>query len=115
MNTTAIGSSYERAAATYLEEQGFSVIEQNWRTKWCEVDLVARDQDGVIHIVEVRYRKTADSGDGIESISERKQRQLVHSAKRWMMLHDASVGIQIDVLGITGNTVEYIPNAVQES
>lgn len=114
MNTTAIGSSYERAAATYLEDQGFIIVEQNWRTRWCEVDLVARDQEGVIHIIEVRYRKSADSGDGLESISQRKQRQLIHAAKRWLMLRGAPVGIVIDVVGITGDAVNYIPNAVQE-
>jgi uncharacterized protein (TIGR00252 family) len=114
MNTTAIGSSYERAAVQYLQERGLSIVEQNWRTKWCEVDVVARDSEGVIHIVEVRYRASADSGNGIESVSERKQRQLIHAAKRWMMLRGAPVGIQIDVLGITGETIEYIPDAVQE-
>lgn len=114
MNTTAIGSSYERAAATYLQDLGFDIVEQNWRTRWCEVDLVVRDQEGVIHIVEVRYRKSANSGDGLESISERKQRQLIHAAKRWLMLRGAPVGIVIDVIGITGETIEYIPNAVQE-
>lgn len=114
MNTTAIGISYERVAADYLEDQGLYIVEQNWRTKWCEVDIVARDQQGVIHIVEVRYRKTADSGNGIDSITPAKQRQLIHAAKRWLMLRGAPVGIQIDVIGITGDTVEYIPDAVQE-
>jgi len=114
VNTTAIGSSYERAAANYLEEQGLVIIEKNWRTKWCEVDLVARDAKGAIHIIEVRYRASSDSGDGLESISQRKQRQLIHAARRWIMLRGAPVGIQIDVIGITGNTVQYVPDAVQE-
>ncbi len=114
MNTTAIGSSYERAAATYLENLGLYIIEQNWRTKWCEIDIVARDNQGVIHIVEVRYRKTAHNGDGIDSITPAKQRQLIHATKRWLMLRGAPVGIQIDVIGVTGNTIQYIPNAIQE-
>lgn len=90
------------------------IVEHNWRTKWCEVDIVARDEQGVIHIVEVRYRKSDGSGDGIDSITAAKQKQLIHAAKRWMMLRGAPVGIQIDVIGITGDTVDYIPDAVQE-
>lgn len=114
MNTTAIGTSHERLAASYLEDEGLYIVEQNWRTRWCEVDIVARDEEEVIHIVEVRYRKSDGSGDSIDSITPAKQRQLVHAAKRWMMLRGAPQGIQIDVIGITGETIEYIPNAVQE-
>lgn len=114
MNTTAIGTSHERLAASYLQDQGLYIVEHNWRTRWCEVDIVARDEQGVIHIVEVRYRKSDGSGDGIDSITSAKQRQLIHSAKRWLILRGAPAGIQIDVIGITGETIEYIPNAVQE-
>lgn len=114
MNTTAIGATHEQLAADYLEGLDMYIVERNWRTRWCEVDIVARDNDGVIHIVEVRYRKTGDSGNGIDSITPAKQRQLIHAAKRWHMLRGVSVGIQIDVIGITGDTVEYIPDAVQE-
>ena len=114
MNTTAIGINKERLAASYLEDQGLYIVEQNWRTRWCEIDIVARDNEGVIHIVEVRYRKSDGSGDGIDSITPAKQKQLIHAAKRWIMLRGAPVGIQIDVIGITGDTVDYIPNAVQE-
>lgn len=115
MNTTAIGTSYERAAANYLEDQGLYIVEQNWRTKWCEVDIVARDQQGVVHIVEVRYRKEVGSGNGIDSITPTKQRQLLHAAKRWLMLRGAPHGIQIDVIGISQDrNLTYIPDAVQE-
>lgn len=115
MNTTAIGTSYERAAANYLEHIGLYIVEQNWRTKWCEVDIVACDEQGVIHIVEVRYRTELGSGNGIDSITPAKQRQLLHAAKRWLMLRGAPQGIQIDVIGITQErNLTYIPNAVQE-
>lgn len=114
MNTTAIGASHERAAANYLEDLGMYIIERNWRTKWCEIDIVARDSDGVIHIVEVRYRKASGSGNSIDSVTPAKQKQLLHATKRWLMMRGALHGIQIDVIGITGNSVEYIADAVQE-
>lgn len=115
MNTTAIGTSHERAAAHYLEELGMYIVEQNWRTKWCEIDIVARDQQGVIHIIEARYRKSEGSGNGVESITPIKQKQLIHAAKRWLMLRGAPSGIQIDVIGINGRgDIDYIPDAVQE-
>ena len=116
MNTTAIGSSYERAATIYLEDMGLFIIEQNWRTRWCEVDIVAQDKDGVIHIVEVRYRASGASGDAVQSITPAKQRQLVHAARRWAMMRGAQYGIQIDIIAINGQSeILYIPNAVWQT
>lgn len=114
MNTTAIGITHEEQAAEYLQSIGMTIIERNWRTRWCEIDIVARDAEGAIHIVEVRYRKTDGSGDGIDSITYAKQRQLIHAAKRWLMLRGAPQGIQIDVIGLTDKEVEYIEDAIQE-
>jgi len=114
VNTTAIGSSYERAAADYLESLGLIIIKQNWRTRWCEIDIVAQDNQGVVHIVEVRYRKDSQSGDGLQSITPLKQRKLIHAAKRWEMLKGAAYGIQIDVISIDRSTIIYLQNAVQE-
>jgi len=115
MNTTAIGIRHEHAAANYLEGRGLYIVEQNWRTKWCEIDIVARDNQGVIHIIEVRYRASNNSGNGIDSITPAKQKQLVHAAKRWLMLRGAPQGIQIDVIGVNNEgSIDYIPDAVQE-
>lgn len=118
MNTTAIGSSIEQATVNFLQENGLTVIERNWRTKWCEIDIVARDAQGVVHIIEVRYRKSAASGDAVESVTPAKQRQLTHAAKRWLMWRGAPWGIQIDVVGVTGTGADsrfvYVENAVQE-
>lgn len=51
-----IGDEGEKQAADYLEQIGFEILEQNWRHKHLEVDIIAKD--GIfLTFVEVKVRK----------------------------------------------------------
>ena len=52
------GGEAETAAATYLASKGYHIVDRNWKTKWCEVDIIAR-KDAVIYFVEVKHRAKA--------------------------------------------------------
>lgn len=82
MNTTRLGRTAEAAAAKYLVSQGFTVIAQNWRTRWCEIDIVAV-KDRVVSLVEVKYRRRETWGSGLEYINAAKLRQMRLAARFW--------------------------------
>ncbi|HEX7368211.1 MAG TPA: YraN family protein [Candidatus Saccharimonadales bacterium] len=79
MSTTATGRAAEQAAAQYLERCGYRVLEHNWRTRWCEIDLVA-EKTGSLHFVEVKYRANAAQGSGLDYITPKKLRQMRFAA-----------------------------------
>ncbi len=81
--TTRVGREAEQRAAQYLQARGYEILEQNWRTKWCEVDIIAV-KDQVVHFVEVKYRKRSDQGGGIAAITPRKLGQMRFAAKLWL-------------------------------
>ena len=83
MNTTETGRKAETAARVYLEMRGFRVIEQNWRRPRCEIDIIA-EKDGVIHLVEVKYRFKNDQGSGLEAITPTKLKQMQRAAWVWV-------------------------------
>ena len=56
MNKRQTGTDYESLAAKYLVEQGFTIIEKNYRNRTGEIDIIARDGE-YICFVEVKYRK----------------------------------------------------------
>ena len=57
MNTTkALGDRGEAAAAQYLRKRGCQLLASQWRCRYGELDLVARDRDGTICFVEVKLR-----------------------------------------------------------
>ena len=103
------GDMGEDAAAAYLEAQGFRIVERNWKTKWCEVDIVA-EKEGRIYFVEVKYRKRADQGGGIAAITPRKLRQMKFAAELWLSKHgpyDAALSV-IEVTGDNYNVTQFI-------
>jgi uncharacterized protein (TIGR00252 family) len=83
MRTTSLGRAAEAAVAEYLTSQGFSVIAQNWRTRWCEIDIIAQ-QGKIVYFVEVKYRSNAVQGSGFEYIGQHKQRQLRFAVDYWI-------------------------------
>jgi len=81
--TTAAGRAAEVAAANYLEQQGYKILQQNWRTRWCEIDLVAANGK-IIYFVEVKYRSSSAYGTGLEYITPKKLNQMRFAADFWL-------------------------------
>lgn len=78
--TKQIGDKAETAVAQYLENNGHQVIARNWRTRFCEIDIVSIN-DETIYFTEVKYRKKADWGDGMDAITPAKQKQMHFAAE----------------------------------
>ncbi|MBW3569311.1 YraN family protein [Candidatus Parcubacteria bacterium] len=80
------GSKAEESVAKFLRESGFKIIEQNWKTKWCEIDLVVK-KDKTIHFVEVKYRSAPSQGGGFDYIHSKKLRQMTRAADSWVLIN----------------------------
>jgi putative endonuclease len=112
-NTTAIGRAAETAAANYLETHGFTILDRNWRNRWCEIDIVAR-KDNAVHFVEVKYRRTTAYGAGYDFINYEKANRLTRAALAWCQAHYYQGDYQIDALSLSGPSdnlkIVYIPS-----
>lgn len=86
MQTTQIGSRGEQLAAEALSRLGYEILEQNWRTKWAEIDLVAK-KNGIIYFVEVKYRATLNQGDGLDYITSQKIFHMQRAAELWVSMN----------------------------
>ena len=98
------GARYEALALTHLERAGLVLVARNYRCRYGEIDLVMRDGDVVV-FVEVRYRRAAGFGDGIDSVTAAKQAKLVRAARAFLADHPrlAASACRFDVLAIGGN------------
>ena len=101
MTTFATGRLAEKAAANYLCAHGYKIIDQNWRTKWCEIDIVASYKNA-IYICEVKYRERTGQGGGIEYITPTKLRQLARAADSWVALNNWPGEYQLAALEVSG-------------
>ena len=81
--TRLIGDAGEAAVAEALIVDGHEIVARNWRTKWCEIDIVSR-RGGKLYFTEVKYRKNTVHGDGLAAITPRKQRQIRFAAELFL-------------------------------
>ncbi len=100
--STNIGNTAEELAAAYLESQGWEIIARNWRTARSEIDIIARSGK-IVHIVEVKYRRSDTFGGGLDYITPDKIRRLRNAAIMWSTTTHYHGDIQIDVVSVEGN------------
>ncbi|HLZ97510.1 MAG TPA: YraN family protein [Steroidobacteraceae bacterium] len=102
-STIERGAAAEAVAALYLEARGLKVLERNLRCRAGELDLVCLE-DGVIVIVEVRQRASADFGGALASVTWRKQRKLIRATEflRQRRPEWRARALRFDVIAVQG-------------
>lgn len=111
----SLGRWGEECACAYLRERGFQILERNLRTPLGEIDLIARQGRSLV-FVEVKTRRTTHFGVPQESVTARKQRQIIRSAQ-WYLGNGRFAGLQprFDVVAVlaapSGPRIDHIANA----
>ncbi len=70
-----------------MEDRGYTVAGQNYRTRHGELDFVVRN-DGTLVVVEVKLRRGTGFGDPLEAVNLRKQRGCVGRRGGGLMVRD---------------------------
>lgn len=103
--STELGRHAEAVAADFLEQQGFRILERNWRTRWCEIDIIAAQGQSVAFI-EVKYRSNPAYGAGLDYITPRKVGQMSFAAELWLGRYKTNaVEYHISAIELTGTPV----------
>jgi len=110
------GSQGENIAVSFLEDQGYTLLDRNYRQRFGEIDIVAEER-GVLVFIEVKTRRSDRYGNPFEAVDVRKQRKLSRMAQEYIsrnkMEHRAA---RFDVVAVRLNQgsfpeVELVRNA----
>lgn len=74
-----IGRLGEKLAREYLQRKGYRILEQNYRTRYAEIDLVAKKRD-VLVFVEVRTKVGEQFGTPEETFNFQKLQKVRRNA-----------------------------------
>ena len=115
-----LGQWGEEHARRRLETRGYTITTTNYRSRWGEVDIVARLNDEFI-FVEVKTRRGTAYGSPEESITATKSQRLIATAQDYLQKNDSEQAPwRIDVVSIhldeSGKLLEleHFENAVGE-
>ena len=119
MNTDArqtLGILGENLACAALEARGYAIIARRYRTKFGELDIIARDGDMTV-LVEVKTRAGDDFGGGAAAVTRAKQRKVIWMATDYLSrfgLHDRPCRfdvVTVDMVAGQPPRIEVYPHA----
>ena len=96
-----LGKWGEDLAAKFLEEQGYEILERDWKSGHHDLDIVAGNEEGLA-IVEVKTRRNRLFGDPEQAIDYKKRLSLQSAINHYVKAHHIKAPVRFDVISIVG-------------
>lgn len=110
-NNRKVGTDYEQAVGYYLEQQGYLILEYNYRCRKGEIDIIIQDGEYLV-FCEVKYRQDGKKGSPLEAVGKKKQKTLYQCALYYLTVNQIDgYPCRFDVIGIEGGRITHIKDA----
>lgn len=110
-NQRQIGREYEKMAAEYLKACGFQILSCNYRCRYGEIDLIAKDGEMLV-FCEVKYRSDTRKGEPAEAVGIKKQQTIYKCAAAYLQEYGiGEMPCRFDVISILGREICLIRDA----
>lgn len=103
----AKGNIAEDKASSFLMENGFSIVERNFYSRFGEIDIVAFKED-VVHFVEVKSAEEYEKA--IQNITPRKLSRLIKTVDVYRKRNSLEVDFMLDALIVTPEDIVLVEN-----
>ncbi len=101
-NSHNLGVEGEKIAKKHLLDKGYAILQQNWRFKKLEVDIIASYKDLIV-FVEVKSRSTSDFGEPELFVTKKKQGFLISAAHEYLVSNDIELECRFDIVSVLRN------------
>jgi putative endonuclease len=101
-----LGKKGEDAAAGYLRQNGYSIIERNWVNEKYEIDIIAQNEEFII-FVEVKTRSSDYWENPEEAVSKGKIKRIVEAADFYLREKDIGLPARFDVIAVIWKGKKY--------
>ena len=95
------GDTGEQIAARYLEDQGYVILDRNYRRGHKEVDIIALDH-GELAVVEVKTRANEDYFTAEQAVDHRKRQNIIRVANNYVRRYHRTEPLRFDIIAIVG-------------
>jgi len=105
----------ENKACNFLRENGFKIIERNFRKGYGEIDIIAIEstdsKEKILVFFEVKTRKSNSFGNPLEAITPWKLKSLIRTAQFYKLIHpNLPDSMRIDAVSVNLSTNNEVQN-----
>lgn len=109
-----LGKWGEDIAAAYLQQQGYRIMERDWKSGRRDIDIIALDGSTVV-FVEVKTRRNRIFGEPEEAVDYRKRQSLMQAINHYVKVRRIWQEIRFDIISIIGTVgtepeIDHIPD-----
>lgn len=114
MNNKILGNLGERIAKIYLQINGYQILKCNFRSRFGEIDIIAK-KDTYIHFIEVKTRRK-NIIEGRESINKEKEKHIWKTAEYFLYINKIEdIGIEFDAIEVYIEKNQWLINYIPEN
>ena len=103
----AKGNVAEAKAVSYLQENGYIVVEQNFYSRFGEIDIIATKED-TLHFIEVK--SGVDYETALQNITPRKLSRIIKTLHVYLKKNALDVSYCVDAILVCEDEVEMVEN-----
>lgn len=96
------GDKAEMIVADYLRSLGHHIIDRNWKTRYCEIDIISQ-LESTLYFTEVKYRNTNSRGSGLDAITAKKLRQMTFAARFYLTHKKIQLSARLAAASVSGD------------
>ncbi len=108
------GKKGEQLAVDYLLQNGYTIVERNYRFDKAEVDIIAQKKE-VLAVIEVKTRATDNFGNPQDFVKPKQIQNLVKAINHYVSIKNLDVDVRFDIIAIVKNnskfTIEHLKQA----
>lgn len=102
------GRNGEDIACSFLLQNGYTVVERNYRVKGGEIDVIAIKNDELV-FVEVKTRSSLQYGYPEESVSRQKKIRVTRAARQYLGKYPVLPLYRFDIIAIHIVSAQSVP------
>ncbi len=111
MTNYQTGHDVEKRVAEYLKSLGFEIVDMNWKTRYCEIDIVAKKAD-CVYFVEVKSRRSSAQGEGFDYITPAKLKKMTFAADMWTSDNSWDGDRQLSAASVDDGQIKFLEQVI---
>ena len=101
------GFKSEDRAVKYLKNLGYEIVDRNFKSKFGEIDIVAK-KDEILHFIEVKA--TSGEYESIYRVTPKKIEKIIKTLNLYILKHKFEGLYQVDAITISKNEIRLLEN-----